>query len=776
MIRSRYLVLGASVLVALMVQSFHSSSVAQSAGTSRTVALSVAVTDKSGGRLHYRWRSSDGAITNVDAPTTTWALPPGGPGVHFAYVMVSNGMGGYTQRRIAVITDSLPPAPGYTVAAASANRLRPPPGAAQRGDYFKGYIETAGYTEPNGNPRAVYEPNVLVHLQDPNNSAIRFPANRDVVTDYKGQYVIAGVPANGAYEAHCSIPSLGIADQLCAYETTLPDSATPDYFPGYAAVDATGTQYVPWVGGALHLADGSPCGVQDEFFNVHATATATLLSAAPGYKVLAGPVPVNEFGDFALPYRAGAALVRLRCEGAAPLIVGFAADPASGDYNAGTSVLSTAQAPLVTDMSATLNGAPVGKFLPPPSGFASDVLSRNDGFLTSKGIDSRRGACQYYRAIGAVQDCDDNGNFKGTVLTYDDWQRSVRIGPYVRTGTRQYSANFINRADLNLARQHVSVSYGPQQTAAVVCNHLGPPANDPQQLLNPSQADIDTAVLNAVANKNLVACVAMDYFAYAGVNGGKPFVRFMIFGPDGSLLPSVNLDGRAEKFVPGTCVVCHGGSHYQGKYPENGSGFADIGAHFLPYDTGNFEFANAPGLTAPEQEESIYRLNQNVLNTGPTVAEQELIAGWYPGGSHALDLNYIPSSWITPSVVQPSSTVTDFYTKVMARSCRGCHVSQIEAYNFDHEYNIDQLADVFTVPPRSPLFADPNYEFVRSICGGKRGIQRDHMMPNSLVTFNRFWASAGTGDDQLAYLNAYFAYTESLTGDGDACGTQPFPE
>jgi len=165
-----------------------------------------------------------------------------------------------------------------------------------------------------------------------------------------------------------------------------------------------------------------------------------------------------------------------------------------------------------------------------------------------------------------------------------------------------------------------------------------------------------------------------------------------------------------------------------------------------------------------------------VLQTGPTVADQELIAGWYASGTHTLDRNYIPPSWLTPSFVPPSSTVTDFYTHVMAHSCRGCHVTQIEAYNFDHVYKIDEMADQTTTPPESPLFADPNYEFVRSICGGNRGLERDHMIPNSLVTFNRFWASAGTSDDQLAYLNAYVAYTENLNGGGDVCGTQPFPE
>jgi len=106
----------------------------------------------------------------------------------------------------------------------------------------------------------------------------------------------------------------------------------------------------------------------------------------------------------------------------------------------------------------------------------------------------------------------------------------------------------------------------------------------------------------------------------------------------------VNLDGRREKFVPGTCVVCHGGDHYAGKFPEDGSGFANVGGHFLPYDTGNFEFSSKAGLTEADQEQAIYSLNQNVLNTGPTVAEQELIAGWYANG-RILDKNYVPASW-----------------------------------------------------------------------------------------------------------------------------------
>ena len=127
--------------------------------------------------------------------------------------------------------------------------------------------------------------------------------------------------------------------------------------------------------------------------------------------------------------------------------------------------------------------------------------------------------------------------------------------------------------------------------------------------LFPTQDTIDKTIENAAAGKNLVACVAMDYSAAPGVNEGKPFTRFLIFGPSGELLPSVNLDGLGEKFVPGTCVGCHGGNKYAGKFPEDGTGPANIEAHFLPFDIRAFAFhSSKPGLTKADQEEAIFHI------------------------------------------------------------------------------------------------------------------------------------------------------------------------
>jgi hypothetical protein len=77
------------------------------AADSITVKVSVDASEGAGNPLTYRWRATDGHIVDQDSPTTDWTLP-NGPGIHFAYVLVSNGKGGYTEGRIAVNTDGNP--------------------------------------------------------------------------------------------------------------------------------------------------------------------------------------------------------------------------------------------------------------------------------------------------------------------------------------------------------------------------------------------------------------------------------------------------------------------------------------------------------------------------------------------------------------------------------------------------------------------------------------------------------------------------------------------
>src|SRR5882757_43994 len=93
--------------------------------SSSRVRVTVQATDPNGRPLSYQWRSTDGRIANVNAATTTWRLADG-PGLHFAYVLVSNGAGGYTERRLAVNTDTI----GAPFTIPPPLSLAPPPASA----------------------------------------------------------------------------------------------------------------------------------------------------------------------------------------------------------------------------------------------------------------------------------------------------------------------------------------------------------------------------------------------------------------------------------------------------------------------------------------------------------------------------------------------------------------------------------------------------------------------------------------------------------------------
>jgi hypothetical protein len=687
------------------------------------VKVSVVVGSSGGGTLHYQWKATDGTIVAANAASTTWTLADG-PGLHFAYVLVSNGKGGFTERRVAVNSDSI----GNPPVIPPPTTLVPPAAGVPAGNFYRSFLEWGSVSADHHD---VKMPGVPVFLLDVLTGK-HYPASGTVSTNVKGEFTIPHVPALSSFKAECQVPGASTFDDCTTNgptSLTIPAGvATTDYVYG------TPFSFPPVISGSLVLQDGTPCGAQNEFFNVHITATATLLDIF-GVK-LAGPVNVNDLGDYSLPYNASAATVLLHCQGATALKVPIIGLNPAGTTDLGRAKLPGISAPTITTMTATLGSTSVGTFLPPPAGLPSDIVPSAAAFLAEKGLDTRVGACQYYKAIGAVTSCDSAGNFSGAI-SFDDWQRLEMMGKYA-VGATEYTATYVNKVDLNLTRQHHSISYGPTQTAAYVCNHLGP--------VTDSQADVNTAIDNAVSGKNLVACVSMDYGVHVGVNGGKPFIRFLIFGPSGHLLPSINLDGRREKFVPGTCVVCHGGDKYAGKF----GAAANVGGHFVPYDTGNFEFSTKAGLTEADQETAIYNLNQNVLNAGPTTAETDLITGWY-GLGKVLNKTYLPPSWSGKTAIAKS-----FYQNVLARSCRTCHVAMVEGYNFDHYANIT---------PEGPFYRgeDASLDVGVAVCGGEQ-VVRAHTMPNSLVTFNRFWESSGTPVDQPSILTAFLGPNVSHTG------------
>jgi hypothetical protein len=166
----------------------------------------------------------------------------------------------------------------------------------------------------------------------------------------------------------------------------------------------------------------------------------------------------------------------------------------------------------------------------------------------------------------------------------------------------------------------------------------------------------------------------------------------------------------------------------RGKVSRRRDGNADLRAHFLPFDIGNFEFHSPgwPALTKEAQQEAIYQLNQNVLKTNANQAEMALINGWYCKDHTQRDEDFHPSN------------DADYYAKVIARNCRTCHIAQrdqdsIKDLNFSSS-GVNGQTDKIGAADRTKWLKE-------LVCGQTDDLVRAFAMPNSKVTFDLFWLS-----------------------------------
>ena len=282
-----------------------------------TVQVFVQAVDTSGGTLHYQWKSTDGNLISADSPTVTWTLPAG-PGLHFAYVLVSNGLGGYTEKRIAVNTD------GNGTRVSDDGQVLPyvaPPAPPRQGDTYRS--STAwGLTYVGDLNHDVHAPDVSVYIKD-NVTNATYPPTGPVQTDLRGEYVIPNLPPGNNYDTYCqppgtSAPTVCSAGFFVLDHLTMPNIATSDYLSSFPFFDYSVSDIVS---GNVALQDGSPCGTVNEFFGVHSTASATLLDASGN--PMGTAVRANELGDFTLIYYYDAmpTSVSVQCEGAPAVVV-----------------------------------------------------------------------------------------------------------------------------------------------------------------------------------------------------------------------------------------------------------------------------------------------------------------------------------------------------------------------------------------------------------------------------------------------------------------------
>ena len=253
-----------------------------------TVSVHVVANDSNStpqNPLTFRWRATDGQINDVNASTTTWTIPSG-PGVHFAYVLVSNGKGGYTERRIIVNTDATnTPIPPTTARALSPRPPQEIPGfPIPFREWLGGGVSRYSLGGPAPTPTItrtfkVALPDVAVRgrVEDP---PVLDTTSTSLTGDFTFQRLSPGDDTPQKLSvATCNLPDGSPRIQECfgkdddeVIDVEANQTNRINLIPAPASTN--------WITGRVLLADSiTPCGTENQFFGVNSSATAELVDA-----------------------------------------------------------------------------------------------------------------------------------------------------------------------------------------------------------------------------------------------------------------------------------------------------------------------------------------------------------------------------------------------------------------------------------------------------------------------------------------------------------------
>jgi cytochrome c5 len=390
-------------------------------------------------------------------------------------------------------------------------------------------------------------------------------------------------------------------------------------------------------------------------------------------------------------------------------------------------------------------------------------------------FETRESAKAYYAALDPT----------GAKSTLSAWLAANCFDPNdlnYGTGKTGYSvvhADYTNNFDLGFGRDLYFSTCANGNMASIVINYpsLGAAINRVGAFLavameyTPIVGGSGTACFTnpADSSTNTGACVA-KFFAFAPDDRTGQYQRVL----------SVNFDRRGQKYLPGACTVCHGGTpHFtpvpgqQAAYPKGG----DIDAAFMPWDEGSLLFSdtdpafpcavssisptcesiNAGLYTKAAQTTNIRQLNALAWKTYqhaetiPAVnidryeALRDLLSKWYGGdpgatSAHAFDDSGTPSGWLESP--QTASAPMDLYHQVFAHYCRACH-TQMNGGPGIAALQMQSLT-VFSLFMNPGLFQQLVFQTAQ--------------MPLSRLTDDRFWvgssSSASAAQTLAQYVNS----------------------
>lgn len=396
--------------------------------------------------------------------------------------------------------------------------------------------------------------------------------------------------------------------------------------------------------------------------------------------------------------------------------------PDPGTVNASTLALGVYAPGASTVALAAGTNTPVTNGGTGPINLTADALLQAVNPPKASPVETLSGALAYYAAIdpawAGAPKTDLNTWLDANC--FDSTQSDFGTGA---AGANGAHAVYTNNYDLGFGRDMYFIK--------CAANHQDAQGNTTAYAGDMAAVVINYGSLEQAALKQApILAVAMEYQGAGHSNchtGNTPcLVKFYAFAPDDRTglyhrVSSANFDRRGEKYIPGACISCHGGTITDATYQTAGS--ENVDASFMPWDVDALLFSDTdPSFlgnligktpyTSTVQKPNLLNLNALVWQTYQT-PELELPAGgactgascvdrfaapialltkWYQWCNTAnsqdprncptartYDDSGAPSSgdWptATPTAAPttPSGAPNDLYHAVYAHHCRSCH-------------------------------------------------------------------------------------------------------
>ena len=399
--------------------------------------------------------------------------------------------------------------------------------------------------------------------------------------------------------------------------------------------------------------------------------------------------------------------------------------------------------------------------------------------------DTRASALAYYRTIDSPDDEAAKRLFSGWLARAGFTDGSIDW-PAMRAALQSSStaahAVYLNNFDLGFGRD-MYLRLGS-------CDG-GAPASLPEA--TPGTCDVYGVVINygsleaAARNLQAIVAVAMEY-TRSPASGEERITKFYTYAPnrrgDFERVLSIDLDGRGEKFMPGVCTVCHGGTPrgLDARAPERYGNGGDVDGAFLPWDLDSLlysdtdpAFSNAgdPDFPTSEQElaaafarapqeAQFRRLNQLAWLTYGDEERfelaRDLVEGWYGGAgfpSTVFDGHYVPVGWRADTEGNPDDAPS-VYLDVFARNCRSCHVMHVPGPSGTGQFSISSYADLAGA-----------ISLTTQLESGR--------MPLARLTMDRFWLPTPGAADGLSAAERLSTHFRDDGNDATADFERPGP-